>query len=513
MAQPFSIEDIALELESYWAQRKLALLKLWDYYYGDRQRYYLSRFEGETEEEYLNRVLNATIENHCAKTCDVLVSYLYGQPESKSRVNVKVVDADGEIIEPIQRLLRDNVWDFNDIDSFRVDVALMSSVTGVGIVFKQFVDKRTGLPFSQTASREDKRKYGTVRYEVFDTVDTMPLPYVEQNGVIHSRLLGSIVRYYNQDNFSGVTMLDKLMQKRYQEEEILEFFDGERMVRAIKQQGSKLQIVSQQANVYNNINTLFTLFRNYGDPMYLEGQSDLAQMPSLQNSLNEIVNDDRTTISYHSFPILVLTGGAKLPENFVRKVNSALELDVNQDIKYLTWDNVLEASAVFKEETRKQMTVVSGVSQISRGNAADIGQIRSGAGLRTLFQADINAVALKVPYFRKAEAELVRSTLAMWSQETGEQLPEDFRVIVEFPEDFVGIDELLKAQTEQIELQSGSRSMEEVIRKKHPDIVSEEEVDEIVEEVKEGLELVANASKPAVPEAKTPQEKSNEQRT
>jgi hypothetical protein len=524
MPKLYDISQLSEELRGFWSIRKRSLIKKWDFYYGESQKNYMEKFEGESEQEYLNRIEGATVENHCAKTCDVIVSYLYGQPNSKNRVVVRVTDRDGEINERAQRFLAENVWRYNNMDSFRVDVALMASVTGCGIVHKEFVDKRTMIPFPPSTSKEERKKYGTVRFDLFDTVDTMPLPYIGPTGVIYPRMLGAIARYYNVNNFSGISVLDRLLQKKYGEDEIIELYDNGRFVRARVVSGSvQLEQIESAPNPYNDINVPFTIFRNYGDPMYIEGISDLDQMISLQNTLNELNQADKATIDYHSYPLLVLTGGAKLPPNFIRKVNSGLELDVNQDVKYLVWDNVLEASSKKEESIRTQMTVVSGVSQISRGNASNIGQVRSGAGLKTLFQADINAIALKIPHFKEAERRLVYSTLAMWEKETGERFigeEEEYFCSVEFPEDFVGLDELLKAQTEVLDLANGTRTIEEIALEKHPEIKSEAELEEFMKDVEEEKKMMAAATKPPTPPGgegsgvKPPQttsQKSNEQ--
>jgi hypothetical protein len=509
----FDYSSVANEIKEYWYTRKTTLLKYWDFYQGDNQRYYLDRFEGESEQEYNTRVLGATIENHCAKTCDVLVSYLYGQPESTSRVTVRVVDKDGKIIEDLQRVLH-QIWEHNEIDALRIDVGLMASVTGLAVVYKEFVDSRTGRPFPKTAPVADKAKYGVVEYQLFDTVDTMPLPAVDDQNVVRSRKLGAIVRFYESDNFTGISTLDRLLQKRFASEEWLEVYDSKSFMRSRIVSGkAEPEIVSQQTNPYGDVNIPFTVFRNYGDPMFIEGQSDLAQMISLQNTLNAVVNDDKMVIDYHSFPILVLMGGAKLPPNFVRKVNSVLEADVNQDMKYLTWDNVLEATDVFKESLRKQMTVTSGVGQMSRGNAEDIGQVRSGAGLKTLFQADINTIALKVPHFKKSEKELAASTLRMYAAQVGMELPY-FEIQVEFPADFVGVDKLLQAQVEELEISNATRSPRDIVKAKYADLKSEGDVDRIIEEAVDHLEDVAEAKKPPDPQIKpgeTSDQKSMEQ--
>jgi hypothetical protein len=343
----------------------------------------------------------------------------------------------------------------------------------------------------------------------------MPLPLIsgpEGKEEIYPNILGAIVRYYEKDNFTGVTPLERLLQKTYTQEEILEVYDGKQFRRVKVENGAPVEGTEVSIpNPYGNIDLPFTLFSNYGDPSYLEGSSDLAQMTSLQNVLNEINNADKLTIDYHSFPLLILSGGAKLPSNFIRKVNSVLEMDVNQSAEYLTWENVLDASDKFKESIRKQMTVTSGVSQISRGNASDIGQVRSGAGLKTLFQADINAVGLKIPFFKKAEEELALSTLRIWEVETGQKFG-DIHCEIEFPADFVGLDELLKAQTEQIDLSNRVRTIEEIVLSKHPEITSEEELKKHVQEAIEQQKKIALANKPpATVSGQTSAKKSQEQ--
>jgi hypothetical protein len=369
------------------------------------------------------------------------------------------------------------------------------------------------LPFPDGATPDDKKARGTIRYELFDSVDTMPLPLVREmssgESAIYPRMLGAIIRYYCRDNFSGGSYFDKLLSRRSSTDDYFEFFDDKNFYN-IKVPASgevdETTIVVRE-NKYGRLKTPFTIFRNYGDPMYLEGDSDIGGMIDLQTGLNELSNDDKSAIHYHSLPLLILKG-AKLPANFIRKVNSALELDREAEASYLTWDNVLEASEKKQESMRRQMTVTSGVSQLSRGNATDVGQVRSGAGLKTLFQADINEIGLKIPLFRAAEKELVYSTLKMWAQETGEKI-EEYYCEVDFPEDFVGIDSLLNAQVDTLELDSWS-TVREKVRKYHPEATSEEEIDELTKLFFADKKKLEQA-KTKVPGAQSGEKKSQEQ--
>jgi hypothetical protein len=509
------VRQIAVNLQNFWSLRKTELTKYWDFYYGDFQRAYLPRYPGETGEEYAERMQSATIENHCAKTCDVIVGYLYGHPNAKSRVSIRIVDRDGKIIDRLQELLKYNVWVHNDIDSLRLDWGLMASVCGFAMVYKEFVDSRTMEPFPPRTPSKTKEKYGTVRYEIFDSTDTMPLPKVRPLGnnqdLVYSRILGAIVRFYSQDAYYGASYYDKLLQRRYSHSDYFELYDDAKYYRGkiVPEGSAQTMDITEDKNPYGKISTPFTLFRNFGDPMYLEGESDLSQMIDPQTSLNQMNNDDLTVISHHSLPILKATEGAKFPQPFVRKVNSILEIE-RGNIEYLTWDNVLEASSKKEEDVRRNMTVTSGVGQLSRGNASDIGQVRSGAGLKTLFQADINEIGLKVPLFKEAEKKLVRSTIDMLEQEMGVRHTEYF-VEVEFPEDFVGVDELVRAQTEQIETEIGKTTIRELVKKRHPEVTSEEEIDDIVNRVMAEKKRIAKTE--ALPKPQNSTDKSTEQQT
>jgi hypothetical protein len=495
----YDIKSIVADVQSFWATRRTLFLRYWDYYYGSNQRYYMRRFDGEDASEYAIRVDSAVVENHCSKTCDVIVGYLYGQPTSESRVNAKVLGKEDKVVEPAMELLLDNIWRFNNMDAFRIRLALMASVTGVSVVHKEFVDKRTGLPFPSTTSKADKKKYGTIRYDLFDSVDTMPIPLINGDK-LYKGLLGGVVRIYGvQDARPAPNPLLRLFTNDTSEQ-IVEVYTDESFTTARIRGSWNLEAdsVNSSPNPYKSIHIPFTVFSNYGDPTELEGKSDLDQMIPLQNALNELNNDDLNTISYHSAPLLKLTKGAKMPPNFVRKANSAIELDGEQDADYLTWDNVLDASDKKEESIRKQMTVVSGVSQLSRGNAGDVGQVRSGPGLKTLFQADINEIGLKVPYFRMAEEKLIESTLAMWEAETGDSFGE-YEACVEFPEDFVGLDKLLNAQVDKLEMDANIVSIREKVAERHPEIESDEELDAIVQEIMAEKKKLAVATKPPQP--------------
>jgi hypothetical protein len=509
-------QQMVLDIQSYFANRRSNILTYWDFYLGDNQKYYITKFAGEDEKEFSDRQERACVENHCAKTSDTIVGYLYGSPETSGKVKVVVRNrSDKKVNQKAMDFLTQRIWTSNDMDAFRVNVGLMSSVTGVAIVHKVFVDSRTDLPFKPWTSKEDRAKYGYVRYDLWESADTVPIPLVDEQNVVHSGVFGGVIRITQPDAKklmdNPMTRVANLENTSY----LAEYFDAERYAQMAIDRGSvKAGTEKETKNPYKSIHIPFTLFRNYGNPMGLEGYSDLDQMLSLQTTLNELSTDDKTCIDYHSFPLLKLLKGGKMPANFVRKANSALELDGDQDAEYLTWDNVLDASEKKQESIRKQMTVVSGVSQLSRGNAESVGDVKGATALKTLFQADINEIGLKIPFFRAAEQRLALTTLQMWQMETGESFG-DVYVECEFPADFIGLDKLLAAQTDQLEITSGIASIREKIAARHPEITSEKELDEMVKEVIDEMKKVAEAQAGPQPppgqQGQSPAKKSQEQ--
>lgn len=485
------------ELAKWKSNRDNYISKLWDFYNGDNQRYYLKRFSGETDTEYNDRVKNAVIENHCKSTVRISVGYLYasGHPVARRCVDEKAHD-----------LMVDNIWVNNNMEEFMLDTGMMSGVTGYAIVGLEFIDKRTGKSFvGGQYSSSDLKKFFTVRYRLLDSSEAIPI-----GSESDPRRLNGIYVDSLRDNFKGSMMLHSLRGEQIDEKHIVEWIDSENWVKWID--GRQVQMNPDykkyiNKNIYGDISIPFVVLRNPGDPMMIEGEPDHIDVIPLNNELNKLSNDDSNVVDYHSFPILKFLKGAKMPHDFIRKANSVLEFDRDEDATYLVWDNVLDASQKRQDVVRKQISISSMITAISRGDTSGIGQVRSGPALKSMFQSDLIVAYQKRIKALSFEKQLIKATLKMVEIHTGEKFS-SYESAITFPDDFIGIDELIKSQSRAIDLASGAKSLEEVLSEIHPELSNEE----IGQLVAVNLEYIgklkgANPGKEVV----SPQGKENEQ--
>lgn len=451
-----------LELyQDYWLQRKAELLERWDYYNGEQAKY-LPHFAAETEQDWQRRTEDAIIENHCKSTVNIAAGYLYGASDKISR----------RCDDPAAQTTMSEIWDFNDFPDFTMDVGVMTGVCGFSVTHLRWVDPDTEEPYPPTATHRDLT-HGIVQYILMDSVETLPIAKPD-----NPKALSDIFRVSYREAGSGLPIYDRLQGRQYDTITVIEHIDDAVWHRWDSMKGQFVQ-TRNDPNPFHSVSTLFVVFSNPGDPMYLEGDPDHLDVIPLNRDLNERLTDDRLTISYHSFPILVHDGDLA---NFILKPNSHIQGDPDK-IKYLTWDNVLAASQEHAEQLRRNISLVSSVTDLPRGRSADIGQVRSGAGLRSMFQADMLLAGRKQKRAIRYEKRLIRSSLEMTTFYTGQPFSTKNATII-FPDDIFGLDELWKAQAEQLHLQSGTKSLKDYLKENYPNL-TEHELDQKLEEIKE----------------------------
>lgn len=444
-------------VHKHWDARKAEIHKYWDFYNGDNQRWYLPQFDGEDYQDYSDRLRKSVVENHCRGLNNTATGYLYGKGEKISR---RAEDS------KLQEILNERIWKTNHMWSFHLERALMQSVTGFSIIALDFVDMRTSLPFVNK-SKEDFSQYGSVKYRIMDSSDTMPLSRAED-----STMLGGILKYYKVDNASGLTAFDRLNYKTFETNEVIEFIDDKVWLKWVDE---ALVTENGNVNIYGDVRIPFVLFRNPGDPKALEGDPDHADVIPLNIDLNERSNDDRNVISYHSFPIIMFLNGGKMPKNWKRGPSTGLEFDGDGKAEYLTWDNVIEASKERGDKLRQAMNRVSGYSDISQGSTENLGSVRSGAGLKTLFINDMLSTMTRQAFAQVGEQWLIASTAKILEYWTDLEF-ESYESEVAFPEDFIGIDEWLRWQIDRDKMDAGVLGTDEVVKKEHPELLTEEEI-------------------------------------
>ena len=461
----------------------------------------MKRLSGENTQDYLTRIKNSAIENQIRPIVELIASHLYPEQDKVKRS----VTRKEEVDKTLQDWFRETVWNHGDTDYLDDTKSLNALVTGYSIVQRFLYDFRTMKPFVRGTQPLTMVKNGIIIKKLLDSCCTVPLPYIDENGVVENDKLGAILSIYDTDNFVGSMTLMSLLNKNYQKQTVIEYIDSDIWVKWVKNQNENAyQQVTVNAgtdyenrNPFRDISVLFTVYRNTGDPFSVEGDSEVGQLKSLNTELNELGTGDKDTITYHQDPLLVGSGGADLPDDFVKSKNSFVAFDrKDAKLQYITWDGNLEASAKRQETLRRVMSNVTGVSLISRGFLSEIGQIRSGPPLKALFTSERSIMSRKFKAFGKGERADMKADILFWEKSTSSDLKVDKSISfnIEYQHDFLGLDKLLNEEIKSLQLQAGSESREDIIAAEHPDW-TEAEVATTVKEIDKALQSKTNAGK------------------
>jgi hypothetical protein len=135
------------------------------------------------------------------------------------------------------------------------------------------------------------------------------------------------------------------------------------------------------------------------------------------------------------------------------------------------------------------MREASGFSPVSDGKLDKIGQVRN---LRSAMVPDIMTVSEKQAYFSDNEQRHYESTLRMIEWHEGSNY-ENKDLNITYSMDYVPTDELTRAESQAIELNTGMENLRDIIKSRHPELESDEEIDSKVEETLELMKLVKEA--------------------
>src|SRR5882672_2553423 len=462
------------DAENWIRYHEQVAIENWYYYYGFHS-FFFTRFDGEDENQFIQRVKTSTIENHVAPIIDLIASYLYDVNTPVKRY----VHRNGSPDKQLNDILKNNVWNMNDMNEIDDSKAINALVTGFTVLKRLLYDYRTEQPMVFPFSKGDVGKYGYVKKELIDSINCLPLPYVDENGVINPRRLGAILTITKNDNYLGSSEIMRLIGRTSIQSEVLEYIDDKIWLKFLKSPSSGWVQINvnpgtpyQNRNQYGRVEIPFTVYKNTGDPFFCEGNSDVDKIKTLNRELDELGNADKNTILYHSYPILMGLNGAMIPNDFVRTKNAFLSLpNKDQKLEYLSWEGKLDESSARQEQLRRVMSNTTGISMISRGFLKDIGQIRSGPPLKALFSSDRATMNRKFTAFSTAEKKDMRADLLFWAAHSNDIVNVDKSVSfnIDFNPDFLGIDKLLEAEIDVLQLQAGAITIEEIVKDEHPE--------------------------------------------
>jgi len=473
------------------------VIENWWFYNGFHNRF-LRQMEAEQDKDFVQRQYWATIENQIKPILNLVVAHLYGSEPTR------YVERNGEADKELNDFFEQTVWDITANKEVDGDKALNTVVTGYTIIQRHLYDVRTDKPFVGF-DKIEMSKYAYIKKEPLDSAFSVPLPYVDENGMVQPRRLGAILTIAEHDNLAGNADVMKLLQRPITKQTVIEYVDDTNWLKWVRVGNNSdwTQVTVNPGSQYENKNQFgrvdipFTLYRNTGEPFYLEGESDIRDLKTMNMELNELANGDKDAIKQNQYPILCIFGG-NLPKDFIRTKDAALEFE-SKDAKadFLTWDSKLEASGNRQDTIRRNMSTVSGISLLGRGFMKDIGQIRSGPPLKALFTSDRAVMSRKFAVFGACEVQDMKSDLLFYSAYTGKDFKIDKTVefCCEFDEDFLGIDELLNAEVKALEVQSGTIDIQTVLEEEHPEW-TKEEINKAVENIKKAKETKQAVGQP-----------------
>ena len=488
LTEKFLKSNILELYKRYWFRRNTAFQTAWDFYFGNH-RDYLPPFKNESIEELHARRKSSIVENHCKGVVNTQAVFLYGGNIGRWVKNKNTGDVD----EYWQKFFSERVWPHNDMSCLMLDAEVMMGVTGFVVMTKEMelLDGKSVVN-KEFSSIE---KYGVVKYDFLDSSTCMPLPKItiDDDGSfkVSQRKFGALLKIYNFNEFSAHWVVNRREGNVYREHDYIEYIDDNVWFKWAKNSNGGYDVVPESTdatgvNPWGSLNIPFTLFKNPGDPMLLEGESDIADAMSLNVALNERITDDRLAMSFSSLPILLLRG-ATLPEEFKIKPGAGLEFPITGSAEWLTWDGKLEASIKHQELLRENIRRITSTSDLSLGGSST-GQLRSGPSLRGKFISDLLRSLLKKPFIIRSEQELMKSTMEMFAKATKKKnfSSSDYECVVEFPEDVLGLDKIVEAQIVKMESDMGAIEIEDVVRKLRPDIASDpKKMKKIIDEFEE----------------------------
>lgn len=485
----------------------------WDMYQNRHEKYFKQRLD-EPVEIFNYRKSNAIKSNLCGFTVDLSSKYLYG----KASKIVRTFSENEKTDEDFRKLISN----FHK-ESFLLDASRKAAIYGETMVRLIPVDSKT-----------------KTQVEGPTTETTYPHPilmepirtYVKRNK--WERTAAVVSQYFATDYGTGkrYSITELVVDDSrwvWRSEGTLDIFLAEKSTGlAITALFSGAQLLSSVPNTYA-LEDEFIYFQNNDDK-----RSDLVDIIDLNVALDEALTDKQHFFQKHGWPQLVTEVSL---ENVTYSPNKIWEVipDVDDHKKvldrlgFLTWDGKMEDHAKFVKNLERNIMILSNTAAISTGDLEAIGQLRSGAALITAHSVAIHKTEAKQIVWERNEKALFRAMANLDSyfhNENPDGRYPGLDVKIVFPKTFVPGAEMEQAQIHQIELNSHTRSLADIIREKNGDLtvaqVAEKRAEimkdseDVVDSLREFVTLAPDATSPngtASGKSGSPSQKSQQQKT
>lgn len=471
--------------------RKVDPVKHWEMYQGNHQYFFRQRSK-EDNELFSYRKRMAVVANYVRYVVDLNAKYLYGRASKVSRRFGKNNETDKRIRK--------------NLEQCQFDLLMLEAARKAGLFSEQpfrivAIDSETK---DQPQGKATPTTYG--HPVILDPTKTFFL--INEWGKIRGVVIENIVKDY-------VTGISKDTRELIVADSRWFWVDD----------------VLQRAELNGyNLEDEFVLCKN--NDLWTDDVQDIID---LNITLDEALTDNAHFFAKHGWPQLVSSVD-------LSKVQSApghvwqVESDGPQDkiadkLLFMTWDGRMEDARNFLQMLEAMIFKISGTARIATGDLEAIGQLRSGPAIVTAHSPSIQKTQEKQVIWGANEQKLISAMAAfdakIHSQSVEQRYPE-LDIDILYPRDFVPGEELVRAEVQQIMINSHIRTYEDIIRENHPEF-NDEQVQEYYQQImKDGENIVdslrefvsktegGEAKKPAVPskpsgQSSSAQSKSKEQ--
>ncbi len=246
---------------------------------------------------------------------------------------------------------------------------------------------------------------------------------------------------------------------------------------------SPTKLTASSTNLYE-LNEEFVLAIN--NDAHIDDVQDIL---GLNIQMDEVLTDNANFFARHGWPQLVSSvdlRGVKNTPQHVWQIESDGPQDKIQDkLFFLQWDGRMVEAHTFVQYLESLIFKVSCTARVATGDLEAIGQLRSGPAIVTAHSPSIQKTQEKQVVWGDNERRLLQAIAKFDSKIHGQAVDTRYKeldISINFPRDFVPGEELVRAEVQQIQVNSHIRTFRDLIRENHPEF-SETEVDEYYDEI------------------------------
>lgn len=433
--------------------RKVDPVKHWDMYKGDH-KYYFKQRRNEDHELFAYRKNMAVIANYVRYVVDLNAKYLYGRASKVSRRFGNSDQTDKRIRKNLERC--------------HYDLLMLEAARKAGLFSE--------IPFRIVALDDKTRDQpkGAVTPDTYghpiimDPTKTFFL--LNEWGKIRGVVVENVVKDYVTGVRKDTRELIVSDSRWFWVDDVLQ---------------------KTELNVYG-LEEEFVLCKN--NDIWTDDVQDIVD---LNITLDEALTDNAHFFAKHGWPQLIssvdLSKVSAAPGHVWQIESDGPQDKIADKLTYMTWDGRMEDAKNFLQMLEAMIFKISGTARIATGDLEAIGQLRSGPAIVTAHSPSIQKTQEKQVIWGSNEQKLIFAMASFDSKIHGQSIEQrypELDVNILYPRDFVPGEELVRAEVQQININSHIRTYEDVIRENHPEF-NDEQVEEYRSQLmKDGEDVV-----------------------